>query len=48
MGKIAFVFAGQGAQHPGMGSDLCQNFGAARRVFEQADAIRPGHRPPVL
>lgn len=42
MGKIAFVFAGQGAQHPGMGSDLCRDFGAARRVFEQADAIRPG------
>ncbi len=42
MGKIAFVFAGQGAQHPGMGQDLCQSFGPARRVFEQADAIRPG------
>ena len=42
MGKIAFVFAGQGAQHPGMGGDLCRNFGAARRVFEQADSIRPG------
>lgn len=42
MGKIAFVFDGQGAQHPGMGLDLCRNFGAARRVFEQADSIRPG------
>lgn len=42
MGKIAFVFSGQGAQHPGMGRDLCENSSAARRVFVQAEDIRPG------
>lgn len=42
MGKIAFVFAGQGAQHPGMGQELAQCSKAAAEIFEQVDALRPG------
>jgi [acyl-carrier-protein] S-malonyltransferase len=34
---IAFIFPGQGAQHPGMGKDLAGNFPAAKQVFEEAD-----------
>lgn len=34
---IAFIFPGQGSQHPGMGKDLAENFPAAKQVFEQAD-----------
>jgi [acyl-carrier-protein] S-malonyltransferase len=42
VGKIAFVFAGQGAQYPGMGKELYQASPAARNIFDQAEAIRPG------
>ena len=42
MGKIAFVFAGQGAQYAGMGQSLYEASPAARRVLDEAEAIRPG------
>lgn len=42
MGKIAFVFSGQGAQRPGMGQDFYNHSPAARQLFEQAEQYRPG------
>jgi len=35
----AFLFTGQGAQQVGMGKDLHQAFGAARAVFDEAEAV---------
>lgn len=37
--QVAAVFPGQGSQVVGMGNDLFDNSPAARRIFEQADAI---------
>lgn len=42
MGKLAFVFSGQGAQYSGMGKELYENSAAAKRVFDTLDSIRPG------
>lgn len=36
MSKIAFIFAGQGSQAPGMGKELAQNFECADKVFNEA------------
>ena len=42
MGKVEFVFAGQGAQYPGMGKALYESSAAAKQVMDAAEAIRPG------
>lgn len=42
MGKIAFVFSGQGDQYPGMGRELADKYPAAAKVYEICDNIRPG------
>lgn len=34
--QLGFLFAGQGSQHPGMGSDLYEAYPAFRRVFDNA------------
>ena len=44
MDQIAFVFAGQGAQYPGMGRELYEASPAAKAVMDQAEAARPGTR----
>ncbi|MBB6636634.1 ACP S-malonyltransferase [Cohnella thailandensis] len=38
MGKIAFVFPGQGAQAVGMGKDAYAEFEASKSIFDRADA----------
>lgn len=42
MGKIAFVFSGQGDQYPGMGKALYETYPAAAKVYDLCDQIRPG------
>ena len=42
MGKVAFVFPGQGAQYPGMGQELAALSPATAEIFRKADELRPG------
>ncbi len=42
MGKIAFVFAGQGAQYSGMGQSIYQASAAAKGLMDQAEQHRNG------
>lgn len=42
MGKVAFVFSGQGDQHPGMGKELAEAYPGAAAIYEMCDRIRPG------
>lgn len=42
MGKIALLFAGQGAQYPGMGKDFYENSPLVKQIFGQLEQIRSG------
>lgn len=42
MGKLAFLFAGQGSQYPGMGKDLYEQLPSVKKLFDLADSLRPG------
>lgn len=42
MGRIAFVFSGQGDQFPGMGKELCEKYLAAAQIYDLCEKLRPG------
>ena len=52
--SLAFLYAGQGTQHPGMGADLYEAYPAFRAVVDGADAVAAGNDvvmpggPPVI
>lgn len=42
MGKVAFVFSGQGAQHVGMAKEFYETIPAVKSLFDAAETNRPG------
>jgi len=42
MGKIAFVFSGQGAQYPGMGKSFYEQSKTVKELFDKAEEYRSG------
>ncbi|SEQ26641.1 [acyl-carrier-protein] S-malonyltransferase [Lachnospiraceae bacterium RM5] len=42
MGKIAFLFSGQGSQYPGMGKDFYENIPLIKEKFDKAEDFRNG------
>lgn len=42
MGKIAFLFSGQGAQYSGMGKDMYDNIAVVKNLYDAAESKRPG------
>lgn len=39
MGKVAFLFPGQGAQYVGMGKEIAENYSIASKVFDNANSV---------
>ena len=42
MGKIAFLFSGQGAQHVGMGKAFYESVPDVKALFDEVESYRPG------
>lgn len=42
MVNIAFMFSGQGAQHPGMGKEFYETSPTVHALYDEAEALRPG------